>query len=424
MARFSRGGWAVLAPGLLLVACNAIWGIDQPVPAEDGAAPDGAREAGPGDAGTDRTLADARTDRTSGDARVDRTSGDARVDRSSGDVTTDRAPEDAADRTVADSEASMDVVNDTRVADAPVLFNGVCEGGAVITIAPNQATPFAIAADDGGVYWLSLTGLWVDRFGAAPTLAGPAEFDADLPVGEVAVSGGTIVWAQDDRIETCAAAGGCVPTRLLFDTSPIAEPYVASNGTQVAWSAYTGKLETCAIGTVGTCRSEVLDPSVSASAVVIDDTYVYWSAGAPGIFSCPIDGGCSGAPHTVVALDGGAGAIALHDHTMFWVVENTLDEILECPLAGGTCAGEAGAVVGGASTQATRLAVDGDGYLYFLGADTFVARVPLEGGPYDAASVEHLYTRGGRTLVGLALAGNCVFFAEGEPDGSVLAHAK
>jgi hypothetical protein len=374
MSAPSRGLWVTLFPGLFLAACNAIWGIDQPIASEGG--PDGS---------SDRTVADAH------DAGPDATR-DARHDVQAKDSSSDVRREAAG--------------------DASLYFTGACADGGVITLASSQAGPHYIASDDAGVYWTTIDGLSILEFGSKTTFY-PTE--GGFTSEGVAANNGTVAWGAHDDVLACAVPG-CPTLELLSSTTndPIV---VAKNATTVFWTAGgTGGVYSCPLS----AGSPAVVTATAASGLALDGTYVYWSDGISTIYSCPL-AGCTGPPALVVSATSPRDLL-VHGGVLFWSTFNTIGT---CLLHSGTCDPiGAGTFVG--DIDPAGLAADED-HLYWVDESGFIGKVSLDGGaPEGGAAIGHVHDS--TALSGsLSVGDTCVFWTEldsVETDGSVMAGPK
>jgi hypothetical protein len=375
MAWPSRKLLAVFVLGLCLAACNAIWGIDQPISAE----------GGPPDATSERTVVDAH--------------------EAGRDAATDVA------RDAHHGEASSDASRDAG-GDASLYFTGACaEGGTVIAIATHQPGPRFIASDEAGVYWTTSSGLSILKFGSETTYHATEGGVVSQGVG---VSDGRLAWGAFDAVLTCVAPD--CPTVFPVTSTANYPVVVVDNATTVFWTTDTFGVNSCSI--VPPASPIAITNSGMTGGLALDDTYVYWSDDNTTIYSCLLTG-CGEHPQ-VVAQPDTPNELLVHAGVLFWSGPGSIGE---CPLHDGTC-GFTGTFVGDISPHG--LAAD-DEHLYWVDSNGFIARVSLDGGaPEGGAAIKTLYDSPNLSDY-LTVGDTCVFWTEtdtSQMDGSVMAGPK
>jgi hypothetical protein len=229
-------------------ACGGLIGGDaepdrpaQPVPPNDGAVGDHPSPSRPGDAESkDGTLGLDRGVEFDGQGSLDGDldAGSHVDDGSGGDGGTDAASysnepdafpdshgEDSSDGS-GDAGTDGTIVADAAPPDAAPLDAPPWGGGGPITVVASEA-PYALAADDGFVYWLNAGTVYdcpVAGCPSVPTALATNASTGGFPDQPLAGSGAAFYETTTGDLDDCTASG-CAPSPAVFAPGTYASPY-------------------------------------------------------------------------------------------------------------------------------------------------------------------------------------------------------
>ncbi len=198
------------------------------------------------------------------------------------------------------------------------LMMAAADGGAPVTLAANQTSPRWLAADASRVYWTTLDAiLAIDLDGGSPV---PLATNQGYP-GGLAVDGANLYWTNEGPGEVMEMPlDGGPPTALVSLGTGFNPTQIVAGGGNVYWFDFaTYSVYSVPIGG-GSETPFFYDSEFYLAAIGIDHANLYYteqSAGGP-VGVCPLDGG---AP-TVIAHENGTLSVASDGFNVYFTSPN------------------------------------------------------------------------------------------------------